>query len=164
MRHQIEQRATVTREIQDAVQLEVTPYYQPKVDLVSGRVAGFEALALRRSRIQLSIGGERMIRRVAADIRQWIDSGVDCGRIAVEPVDRSIRLDRPCQAFHRHLAGGRRSRRALEITETVFLGRSSTHVVAALKQFHDSGIGIALEIISARATRPFCTSSNFPST
>ena len=46
MRHRIEQRATVTREIQDAVRLgEIVPYYQPKVDLVSGRVTGFEALA-----------------------------------------------------------------------------------------------------------------------
>jgi EAL domain-containing protein (putative c-di-GMP-specific phosphodiesterase class I) len=42
-------------------------------------------------------------------------------------------------------AGVPNERLEVEITETVFLGRSSTHVVAALKQFHDSGIRIALD-------------------
>ena len=49
MRHRIEQRATVTREIQEAVRLgEIVPYYQPKVDLVERkgqRLRGSGALA-----------------------------------------------------------------------------------------------------------------------
>ena len=165
MRHRIEQRATVTREIQDAVRLgEIVPYYQPKVDLVSGRVAGFEALARWQHPKQgfptpasfltafedpeLSIAvGEHMIRRVAADIRQWIDSGVDCGRIAVNLSTAQFNWIGLAKRFIDILreAGVPNERLEVEITETVFLGRSSTHVVTALKQFHDSGIRIALD-------------------
>jgi diguanylate cyclase (GGDEF)-like protein/PAS domain S-box-containing protein len=165
MRHRIEQRATVTREIQDAVRLgEIIPYYQPKIDLVSGRVTGFEALARWQHPEQgfltpasfltafedpeLSIAvGEHMIRRVAGDIRKWLDCGVDFGRVAVNLSTAQFNWIGLARRFIEILreSGVPNERLEVEITETVFLGRSSTHVVTALKEFHDSGIRIALD-------------------
>lgn len=165
MRHRIEQRATVTREIQEAVRLgEIVPYYQPKIDLASGQVIGFEALARWQHPAQgfltpasflsafedpeLSVAvGEHMIRRVAADIRHWLDAGIDCGRVAVNLSTAQFNWVGLAKRFIDILgeAGVPNERLEVEITETVFLGRSSTHVVTALKQFHDSGIRIALD-------------------
>ncbi|WP_210493811.1 putative bifunctional diguanylate cyclase/phosphodiesterase [Microvirga antarctica] len=165
MRHRIEQRATVSREIQEAVRLgEIIPYYQPKVDLVSGKVTGFEALARWQHPEQgfltpasfltafedpeLSITvGEHMIRQVAGDIRRWLDRGIDCGRVAVNLSTAQFNWIGLAKRFIDILqeAGVPNERLEVEITETVFLGRSSTHVVTALKQFHDSGIRIALD-------------------
>ena len=166
MRHRIEQRATVTREIQEAVRLgEIVPYYQPKVDLVertaspasrrwragSTRSRDFSTPASFLTAFEdpeLSIAvGEHMIRRVAADIRQWLDRGVDCGRVAVNLSTAQFNWIGLAKRFIDILreAGVPNERLEVEITETVFLGRSSTHVVTALKQFHDSGIRIALD-------------------
>ena len=165
MRHRIEQRATITREIHEAVRLgEIIPYYQPKIDLVTGRVTGFEALARWQHPEQgfltpasfltafedpeLSIAvGEHMIRKVASDIRTWLDHGVDCGRIAVNLSTAQFNWIGLAQRFIDILqeAGVPNEQLEVEITETVFLGRSSAHVVAALKQFHESGIRIALD-------------------
>lgn len=165
MRHRIEQRATVTREIQDAVRRgEIVPYYQPKIDLASGRVTGFEALARWQHPEQgfltpasfltafedpeLSIAvGEHMIRRVAGDIKQWLDGGIDCGRVAVNLSTAQFNWIGLARRFIEILreSGVPNERLEVEITETVFLGRSSTHVVTALRQFHEAGIRIALD-------------------
>ena len=87
-----------------------------------------------------------MIRRVAADIRHWLDAGVDCGRIAVNLSTAQfnwIGLANDSSTSW----GGRRSERAARGRDhrNGLPGRSSTHVVTALKQFHDSGIRIALD-------------------
>jgi EAL domain-containing protein (putative c-di-GMP-specific phosphodiesterase class I) len=165
MRYRIEQRATITRAIQEAVRLgEIIPYYQPKIDLRTGCVTGFEALARWKhpehgfltpasfraafEDPELSIAvGEHMIRRVAGDVRTWLDHGVECGRVAVNLSTAQfnwIGLAKRVIDILRE-AGVPNERFEVEITETVFLGRSSAHVVAALRQFHDSGIRIALD-------------------
>lgn len=165
MREQVEQRTTVTRDIQEALrQGQIVPFYQPKVDLRTGQVVGFEALArwhhldqglLTPSSFQtafeepdLSIAlGEQILKQVSADIRKWLDQGVDCGRIAVNlsPAQFNwIGLTRRFLEIIR-AAGVPPERLAVEITETVFLGRTASHVVAALKEFHDNGIRIALD-------------------
>ncbi|MGO4706908.1 putative bifunctional diguanylate cyclase/phosphodiesterase [Microvirga sp. 2MCAF38] len=165
MRDRMERRDTLAREIQEAVaQNQIVPYYQPKVNLITGETIGFEALArwvhptqglmtptlfaTAFEDAELSIlVGEHMIRRVAEDIRNWHAKGVACGRVAVNLstaqfnwvglAKRFLEIIRRAGVEPRHLE--------IEITETVFLGRSSLHVATVLQQFHDSGVRIALD-------------------
>lgn len=165
MRLRIERKATVARDIQDALRLgQIIPFYQPKIDLTTQRVIGFEALArwnhpehgllmpaafataFEDPELTVAVG-ESMIRRIAADIRSWLDQGLDCGRVAVNLSTAQFNWIGLARRFLDvlHAAGVPNERLEVEITETVFLGRSSLHVAKALKQFHESGIRIALD-------------------
>jgi len=165
MKERIEQKATVTRDIQEALRLgQIVPFYQPKVDLKTGRVVGFEALARWRhpdhglltpaffstafEDPDLSISvGDHMLRQVAADIKEWLDHGIDCGRIAINLSTAEfdwVGLANRVLAIL-ETAGVPNERLAVEVTETVFLGRSAPHVVSALKEFHEHGVRIALD-------------------
>ncbi len=165
MRHRVEQKATAARDIQEALrQRQIVPYYQPKIDLATGRVRGFEALARWRHPVhgllmpgafpaafddpELSVAfGEHMIERIAEDMRTWLDQGVDFGHIAVNLSTAQfswVGLARRCVEIL-HAAKVPTRCLEVEITETVFLGRSAPHVVKALEQFRDSGISIALD-------------------
>ncbi|MGO4572139.1 putative bifunctional diguanylate cyclase/phosphodiesterase [Microvirga sp. 2TAF3] len=165
MRLHIEHKASVARSINEALRRgQIVPFYQPKIDLATERVIGFEALArwhhpeqglltpaafasaFEDPELSIAIGGS-MIRQVAADVRSWLDQGIDCGRIAVNLSTAQFNWIGLAKRFLDvlHAAGVPNERLEVEITETVFLGRSASHVAAALKQFHDSGIRIALD-------------------
>ncbi|MBZ6078525.1 putative bifunctional diguanylate cyclase/phosphodiesterase [Microvirga puerhi] len=165
MRLHIEHKASVTRGIQEALQWgQIVPFYQPKIELVTGRVVGFEALARWRhpqyglltpaafssafEDPELSIAvGESIIRQVASDVRRWLSQGSDCGRVAVNLSSAQFNWIGLAKRFLEVLqaADVPTNRLEVEITETVFMGRSATHVAKALKQFHESGIRIALD-------------------
>jgi len=165
MRHHIEHKAAVARGIEEALQKgQIVPFYQPKIDLASGQVVGFEALARWRhpqyglltpasfssafDDPELSIGvGESILRQVASDIRRWLSQEIDCGRVAVNLSSAQFNWIGLAKRFLDilHTAGVPKERLDVEITETVFLGRSAAHVSQALKQFHDSNIRIALD-------------------
>ncbi|QFU17742.1 putative bifunctional diguanylate cyclase/phosphodiesterase [Microvirga thermotolerans] len=165
MRLRIEHKASVVQGIQEALQRgQIVPFYQPKIDLVSGCVIGFEALArwrhprhgiltpsafssaLEDPELSVEIG-ETMLRQVGADIHRWLSQNVDCGRVAVNLSSVQFNWVGLANRFLNILrtADVPRERLEVEITETVFLGRSTAHVAKALKQFHDSGIRIALD-------------------
>ncbi|MBM6593321.1 putative bifunctional diguanylate cyclase/phosphodiesterase [Microvirga pudoricolor] len=165
MRNLVEHRATMTRDIQEALQEgQIVPFYQPKVNLVTGEVIGFEALArwdhpqqglLSPSAFPLAFNdpelsalmGEHIVRQVAADIRRWLDQGVKCGRVAVNLSTSQFSWIGLSRRFLDILeaAGVPPHYLDVEITETVFLGRASVHVMTALQQFHEHGIRIALD-------------------
>ena len=165
MRHPVEQSATAAADIQEALrQGQIVPFYQPKVDVMTGRVVGFEALARWRHPTQglltpgaftaafddpeLSIAfGEYMVRRVAEDIRLWLRQGIDCGRIAINLSTAQFSWVGLAKRFLDILqaADVPTDRLEVEITETVFLGRTAPHVVTALTQFRESGVKIALD-------------------
>ncbi|NIX75067.1 putative bifunctional diguanylate cyclase/phosphodiesterase [Microvirga terricola] len=165
MREKVEQRASITRDIREALrQGQIVPFYQPKIDLQTGKVVGFEALArwhhldqglLTPAAFQtafeepeLSIAvGEQILKQVAADIRKWLDEGIDCGTIAVNLSPAQFNWIGLAKRFLEIIqaAGVPPERLAVEITETVFLGSTASHVVTALKEFHDNGIRIALD-------------------
>jgi diguanylate cyclase (GGDEF)-like protein/PAS domain S-box-containing protein len=159
------QQGTETDEIYEALRSgQIVPFYQPKVDLRTGGVVGFEALArwlhpvrgvLSPAAFQaafadpeLSIAfGEYMIRRIAVDIRTWMDDKVDCGRIAVNLATAQFNWVGLTKRFLDILdaADIPFERLAVEITETVFLERNASHVLMALKQFQEAGVRIALD-------------------
>ena len=142
----------------------VIPYYQPKVDLMSGAIVGFEALlrvrhptrgilapaeilpALDDINLAADIG-DRMITLVLTDLRRWLDAGLQVGHIAVNAAAADFRrgsfADRFLEQLHRH--GVPADHLQVEVTETVFLGTGTKYVETALRQLSESGVRIALD-------------------
>jgi diguanylate cyclase (GGDEF)-like protein len=142
----------------------IAPYYQPKVELAAGRIAGFEALLRWRQPGQgvqmphtiqaafedLELASEiteRMLNHVLLDMRRWRDRGLDFGHVAINVTAADLRQE---GFAHRLLA--KLDAHALphdclqvEITETVFLGRGAEYVERALRLLHDAGIRVALD-------------------
>lgn len=142
----------------------IEPHYQQKIDLQTGRIAGFEALLRwRHARRGLqhpdavaeafkdyelaSRIGDLMQRRVFQDVRGWLDQGLSIGFVAVNaaPVeflrdDFAERLLARMQQYEipPHLI-------EIEVTEHVFLERGSDFVGRALKVLSAAGVRIALD-------------------
>ena len=151
----------ILKALQDGL---IVPFYQPKIDLNSGKVVGFEALArwLHSDHGTLAPGafpiafedpelaitvGEHLIRQVAADVRRWLDLGIDCGRIAINLSPPQFNWVGLAKRFIEivQAAGVPNGCLEVEVTETVFLSRNASHVITALRQFHENGITIALD-------------------
>lgn len=140
------------------------PWYQPKVDLATGTIIGFEAL-LRcvRSDGSIIMPGdiaaafehwelgrtitERMVSQVLDDCRQWQDQGIAFGHVAINVPgvelhdgsfpDRLLEQLRNYGVSPRHIE--------LEVTESVFLGRNVEVVERSLHRLSQEGVSIALD-------------------
>ena len=142
----------------------IVPYYQAKIDLVSGRLVGFEALvrctqvegvpllpesfahALEDREVARQIG-ERMLERVLNDIRLWTDRGLNFGHVALN----TCIADFHANNFAERLLAGLSDRKLqpsqieIEVTEGAFLGRNACYVARALNQLSSSGVRISLD-------------------
>ncbi|UZK68053.1 EAL domain-containing protein [Sphingomonas sp. S1-29] len=140
------------------------PFYQPKVALDTRRITGFEAL-MRWHHDTLGVQGpdtvsaafedlrlaaalsDRMIDRVAHDLRGWIDRGLCPGHVAINLAPAEFRddklVDRVIGPFNR--LGVPLEYVELEITETVLLGRDTDKVAITLAALRDRGVKIALD-------------------
>lgn len=165
MRELIAVRAQITAEMRAALEDEqIVPYYQPRVDLRTGAIIGFEALARWRHPVrgllapgafasafdnpELALGiGRRMARDMLADLRAWLDEGLDPGSVAINlsPADfgeeglagRLLDLLRDAGVPPRHFT--------VEVTESVFLGKGGGAVASALQALNAGGVRIALD-------------------
>ena len=145
-------------------QRRIVPHYQPKIDLGSGALVGFEALvrcdrigkgpilpemfALAFCERELAVAISRqMIVGVLDDARDWLDRGLAFGHIAINTSAADFQAD----DFAERLLDGIEARRLkpgmieLEITEGVFLGRGAHHVARALALLSERGMRIALD-------------------
>ena len=142
----------------------VFPYYQPKVDLRTGELAGFEAL-LRWEQPNGDLGlphmiapafsdtelaamiGDRMMGCVLDDMQNWVKAGVDFGHVALN----TCAGDYAANDFAERLLAALRCRGLapslieVEVTESVFLDRGSHYVLRALTKLSDRGVRIALD-------------------
>jgi predicted signal transduction protein with EAL and GGDEF domain len=138
--------------------------YQPKVELRSGRLNGFEALlrwqhptkglqsahtiasAFQDAMLAPEIS-DRMIENIIADIRGWIEAGLGFGHVAVNAAAAEFKSGRFAETLleRLHRADLPTSCIQLEITETVFLGRGAEYVEDALRALAAEGIQIALD-------------------
>ena len=142
----------------------VIPVYQPQYDIVDGSIAGLEAL-LRwrhpRKGLQLPATleeafadyelaakiGELMQRKVACDMRSWLDSGLDFGRVAINAAPAEFLRD----DYAEHLLAifgefdVAPEHVEIEITEHAFLGRVNDYVARALAALKSAGVTIALD-------------------
>jgi diguanylate cyclase (GGDEF)-like protein len=142
----------------------VFPYYQPKIDLQTGALKGFEALlrwdqpngdlgfphmiapAFLDSELALVIG-DRMMIRVLDDMRRWVEADIEFGAIAINTCSG----DFVANDFAERLLSALRFRGLppslveVEVTESVFLDRGSHHVLRALTKLSEHGVRIALD-------------------
>lgn len=165
MRAEMQTRSSMLSLTRDAVRhSRIIPYYQPKVDLRTGKVSGFEALMRwrdRRGRIHLPATidaafedrdlapaiTEQIVAQVAGDMARWLDEGVEFGHVAVNAAAADFRTgdfaDR--LLFQLRVAAVDPRYCQLEVTETVFLGRGAECVETALKQLSASRLRLALD-------------------
>ena len=142
----------------------IIPYYQPKIELATGRIAGFEAL-LRwrhpRRGIQapdtiwaafddLTLAAEisdRMVDRVVSDVREWLDRGYRFDHVAFNAAAAELRAADFAERLLERLDEAAVPARCIqvEVTETVFLGRGAEYVEHTLKTLSENGIRIALD-------------------
>lgn len=143
---------------------EIRPYYQPKVDLDSGSVCGFEALArwqhpdlgLRppstflRQINELGLQGDfllHMTRQILTDVSTMVADGLDPGQMSINIPEVALAthsgtrdLDALLSEFP--LAAGHIT---FEITEDVFIARSGEMIKNSIKHFRRSGVRISLD-------------------
>lgn len=142
----------------------IIPFYQPKVELQSGKVIGFEALlrcrrsgaaALPPSSIAAAFDElelsqrltERMLALCLADMRRWLERGVNFGHVAVNASAADFKKRDFAETILEdlHTSGIPAEYFQLEVTETVFLGRGAEYVERALKLLSENGVRIALD-------------------
>jgi len=143
---------------------DILPHYQPKISLRTGAICGFEALlrwrdqdgtirlpgAIEAAFEDLEVAqalSERMQDLVIADMRRWLDEGVDFGHVALNAAAAEFRRNDFAERLLEKLHAGNVPTRhlELEVTETVFLGRGADNVGRALKLLSKHGIHIALD-------------------
>ena len=157
-------RAASMRRIEDALNRgAVVPFYQPKIDIATGRIDGFEALlrwhdgdewrgpgeiadAFDHPRLAPLLG-ERILAEVTADLRRWRQASLPVGRIAFnmsavefQSTDVSARLLSRLAA-----AGLEPQDLELEVTESVVLGARGTSVETTLRALSQAGLSVALD-------------------
>ena len=142
----------------------VCPFYQPKIDLRTGAMIGFEALLRWRNasgraqppetieegfkdyELASSIGA-LMQDRVLADVKSWVSAGIDFGRVSINaaPVEflRDDYSERLLARIEDH--GVAPSLIEVEVTEHVLMANGSRYVCRALSRLKEAGVSIALD-------------------
>lgn len=165
LKKEAEQRSTMIQLARDAIEYDrITPYYQPRIDMRTGQVLGYEALlrwcdpdrgiqlpgtiaaAFDHPEIAVTLT-RTMLAAVTRDIRAWLDAGVNPGRVAINASAADFMRGNFAEEVLNALSctGVPTSNFEIEVTETVFLGRGASHVEHALAQFARAGVRIALD-------------------
>ncbi|WP_279306613.1 GGDEF and EAL domain-containing protein [Microvirga solisilvae] len=165
MRTEAQRKAEMRNNARGAIDARsIEPFYQPKVYLNSGELAGFEALLRWRNTragielpasIQaafddplLSVAlSKQMHDMVFEDMRRWLQEGVAFGHVAINASAAEFRDPEFADRILERLRAGNIPNRCLEIevTETVFLGRGAESVEKALRTLSREGVKIALD-------------------
>ncbi|MDB5699657.1 MAG: hypothetical protein JWN69_2461 [Alphaproteobacteria bacterium] len=142
----------------------IVPHYQPKVDLATGRIDGFEAL-LRWSHprrgmqnpdtiapafddFQLGTAiSACMTGKIFRDAAAWLEQNIPFGHVALNVSAADFRTGDFAEMLLARVRefGLRPEHVQVEVTETVFLGRGASYVESALKTLSREGILIALD-------------------
>lgn len=165
MRADMQRRTSMLAMAAEAVRGDlIEPFYQPKIDLRTGRAIGFEALLRwRHPRLGMQLPDtisaafanpdlavaitQKMLVAVTRDICRWRDMGLVTGSVALNAAAADFQRDDFAEKVLERLrqCGLPASCLEIEVTETVFLGRDTPYVERALKLFSAEGVRIALD-------------------
>lgn len=142
---------------------EIFPHYQPLLDLRTGQIVGFEALARWRhpergliSPVHFAEALEvpdiaqamtrRMIDAIISDVRAWTDQPIPA-HISVNVTSFDLRQPDFASVVSRKLAANGLSSRqlAIEVTETTVLSRDADRIAETLGALQALGFSIALD-------------------
>lgn len=142
----------------------LVPVYQPKIELRSGKIVGFEALMRwghPNRGLQLpdtiaeafkdyehaSAIGELMQQAVLQDVARWSGNSLDFGRVSINAAPAEFLRDdyaeRLLDRLQKHSVPP--GLIEVEVTEHVFLDRGAEYVSRALQVLHEAGVRIALD-------------------
>ena len=161
----ITRRYKAMKQVSDAMRDDgIEAYYQPVVQIASGKIIGLEALcrirmpsgevieanefqdAIRDGRAASSLT-ERMLTKIAADVGGWAAQGLYRGRIGINVAGADLYLDtllqRVMAAFA--LTGFPLSKLVIEVSETVYLDKRDHSVRQAISALRDAGLRVALD-------------------
>jgi diguanylate cyclase (GGDEF)-like protein len=165
MRSDLQRQFSMISMAKDALaNARIEAFYQPKIDLNTRRLVGFEALlrwhdqqggthqpadiraAFDDPDLSIEIT-DQMLGNVTRDLRHWLDQGHDPVSVAVNTSANDFRYDDFAERVLENLSrcGLPPSMIEIEVTETVFLGRGAHYVDRALRMLSAAGIRIALD-------------------
>lgn len=143
---------------------QIRPHYQPKVDLRTGRLFGFEALArwhhpdrglLPPAQFlpqinELGLQGDfltAMARHVFTDVESLVADGLDPGQVSLNLPEIALATHSGRQDLDRLLSAHRAilSHLIFEITEDVFIARSADMIQDSIARFRLAGLRISLD-------------------
>ncbi|KQT14282.1 putative bifunctional diguanylate cyclase/phosphodiesterase [Ramlibacter sp. Leaf400] len=142
---------------------EFVNYYQPKVDLATGRIQGVEALirwvhpqrglvppsefvpALEATGLIRDVG-RSILERAVADWRRWRDAGLPAPRIAVNVAAAQLRDGDLVRHLREALdaIGGNPAALSIEVTESVLIGNLE-RAIEVLTQVRELGLPVAID-------------------
>lgn len=140
------------------------PFYQPLINLKTGAISGFEALArwmhplhgvLFPAQFMAVFDNcdacrkltQTIVEQVISDIVRWTSRGLSFGRVAINLSPFDLRDPKLPGDFLSRLAQASVDPRSicLEVTESVVMGSAEGQVHRTLATFKDAGISIALD-------------------
>jgi diguanylate cyclase (GGDEF)-like protein len=142
----------------------IRPFYQPKINLETGRIVGFEALlrccrsgesplgpehleaALEDATLATEIG-QRMMGQIVEDVSRWRSDGLGFGHIAINASAAELRRgDYATKLLAKVRAAGVPPECIqVEVTEGVLLGRGIDHVGRSFRELAEAGLKLALD-------------------
>lgn len=161
VRASLEDRNILLKAMRDG---EIVPFYQPKVSLDTDRIVGFEALSrwwhptrgvLSPAEFlplinELGLQGEFMIHtaeHVLRDIQTWTAEGLNPGQISINVSETTLATVSGHNDLLAMIDRYPHLRRYLtfEITEDIFIARSSEMIQRSIANFRRAGVRISLD-------------------
>lgn len=161
VRASLDDRVTILRAIQKR---NIAPYYQPKIDIDTGFIVGFEALSrwqhpsrglLLPAKFlpfieELGLQNEFLMRtteRVLQQVEAWLDDGLEPGEVSVNLPEVTLATLSGRAAVLNLIEKYPQARKHLtfEVTEDVFIARSGNLIQDCIAAFRKAGIRISLD-------------------
>lgn len=143
---------------------QIEPFYQPIVNMKTGKVEGMEALARWNhpergiltpfvfetifDDTELSVLlGQQMLAKIVADMREWKEAGVHFERIGLNVLDSDLQHDGFAENIFSSLDknGLTSSELAIEVTENCLFGDNKAYLTGVLDRLREAGHPIALD-------------------
>lgn len=165
LRESAETRRALAQRLRAALrEKRITVFFQPQVEIETGQLHGFETLVRWRepdgsfvppsefipiAEDEGLIGeiGALVVKKTLAQIKRWLDQGIDPGVVAVNVAADQIRDPRFPAWITAQLTryGISPARLSIELTENIFVDRYADIILENLKAVSEAGLSVALD-------------------